>query len=527
MNQALFLKYRPQTFKDIVGQDSVVKTLSNALKANKPVHAYLFAGSRGTGKTSMARLLAKGLNCTDLKNGSPCGECKICKDTADGNLVDVIEIDAASNRGIDEIRDLREKVKFSPNITKRKVYIIDEVHMLTKDASNALLKTLEAPPEHAYFILATTELHKILDTIISRCQTFVFGRFAIEQLVGRLEKICKEEGLSAEKIALELIARKAEGGLRDAISALDQISAESGGKITEQIVRESLGISSSELLENFWKSIEAQDAEKGFEVLKIVAKNGADLRTFGHDFLGFLREKMFQNLKSREILAKLIPTIEEIEKALIRLKTSPITELPLEIAVVKLCSSGPPLLAGEVRGEVFLKKTKISRDSTPKPESIIETVSPETKKAPQQTTEAAGENNFVFDDEDSKTKTEKPSVKQSEIQDPAKLSSEQVCDISAGKIKEQMEEIANKANIPVFVKKSFLTTSPQIQGNVVTFCSASSFHYEQISSEKMRSLLQRSISEIFGKTLTVECSRGPGSSVKKVEVVATSDDLEF
>jgi len=339
MSQALFLKYRPQTFDDIVGQESVVKTLRNSLKANKPVHAYLFAGSRGTGKTSLARLLAKGLNCENLNDGSPCGKCKICTDIADGNLVDVIEIDAASNRGIDDIRDLREKVNFTPTFARRKVYIVDEVHMLTKDASNALLKTLEEPPEHAYFILATTELHKILDTIISRCQTFIFGRFAIEQLVGRLEKICKDEGFTAEKIALELIARKAEGGLRDAISALDQIASESSGKITEAIVRESLGISSSEMLENFWKSIESQDAEQGFEVLRTVSKNGADLRTFGHDFLGFLREKMFQNLKSREILAKLIPTIEEIEKALLRLKTSPITELPLEIAVVKLCSN--------------------------------------------------------------------------------------------------------------------------------------------------------------------------------------------
>ncbi len=585
-NQALFLKYRPQTFDDIVGQESVVRTLRNSLKANKPVHAYLFAGSRGTGKTSLARLLAKGLNCENLQDGSPCGKCKICTDIAEGNLVDVIEIDAASNRGIDDIRELREKVNFTPNFAKRKVYIIDEVHMLTKDASNALLKTLEEPPEHAYFILATTELHKILDTIISRCQTFIFGRFTIEQLVNRLQKICDAENFVAEKTALELIARKAEGGLRDAISALDQIASESGGKITEEIVRESLGISSSEMLENFWQAIAEQDAEKGFEVLRTVSRNGADLRTFGHDFLGFLREKMFQSIQGRisssrpagEILAKLIPTIEEIETALVRLKTSPITELPLEIAVVKLCSPTPltTSLSGGTQKE---HSHKISRDSTstsnPSRPNTSQTMAGSQSQNSAKKQEIANEDDFIFDDEDENpAKNEKQDnfpldkggegdfpkktepkaneddfIFDDEDENPAKNTSKSPLlagegegeveknsttpkiqtsgDLTAQKIREKMTEIAQKSGIPVFVKRSFLTTSPQVQGNVVTFCAHSSFHYEQIANEKIRGILEKAVSEIFGQDLIVKCSRGPASNSQKTDQIATSDDLEF
>jgi DNA polymerase-3 subunit gamma/tau len=418
--------------------------------------------------------------------------------------------------------------------------------MLTKDASNALLKTLEEPPEHAYFILATTELHKILDTIISRCQTFIFGRFTIEQLVERLQKICDAEKFTAEKIALELIARKAEGGLRDAISALDQIASESGGKITEEIVRKSLGISSSEMLENFWQAIADQDAEQGFEVLRTVSKNGADLRTFGHDFLGFLREKMFQNLKSREILATLIPTIEEIEKALLRLKTSPITELPLEIAVVKLCSNlsftpnktKTPSLKNpsNTKSSTETKNTqtdKISRDSASAKTQID---SPSDKKEREEVVSVASTkqettttDDFTFDDE-----TEIPAKKINNIpplaEEAERDSSTKTTltnDLTAQKIKDQMENIAKKSDIPVFVKKSFLTTSPQVKNNTVTFCTSSSFHYDQISSPKIRGILQATLSEIFGQKLIVECSRGPASSVKKEEPIASSDDLDF
>ena len=222
---SLYLKYRPQNFKTIVGQDHIVTTLKNAIKHESLTHAYLFSGSRGTGKTSLARIIAKSLNCTNLEEGvEPCDKCENCEAVLKGRLVDLIEIDAASNRGIDEIRELREKILFAPTQGKAKVYIIDEVHMLTKEAFNALLKTLEEPPAHAYFILATTEAHKIPETIISRCQQFNFRRISAEDIVKRLQEIGEEESVQAEPDALDLIAKISSGSLRDAIGLFEQMN---------------------------------------------------------------------------------------------------------------------------------------------------------------------------------------------------------------------------------------------------------------------------------------------------------------
>ena len=220
---SLYLTYRPDTFEHLVGQDHIVQTLKNALKEKRIAHAYLFCGPRGTGKTSAARLLAKAINCTSPdSNGGPCNTCDICNAMSANRLTDVIEIDAASNRGIDEIRDLKEKIKFTPNVAKFKVYIIDEVHMLSKEAFNALLKTLEEPPPHAYFILATTESYKVPETIISRCQRFDFHRVGIATLTSRLHFIAEKEHIECEEKALECIALRANGGLRDAIGLFEQ-----------------------------------------------------------------------------------------------------------------------------------------------------------------------------------------------------------------------------------------------------------------------------------------------------------------
>ena len=228
---SLYLKYRPQNFSTLVGQEHAKKTIQSALKSQSLSHAYLFCGPRGTGKTSLARILAKGLNCTSpVAEIEPCNQCEICQSINAGKLVDLIEIDAASNRGIDEIRELREKIVFSPSQAKTKVYIIDEVHMLTKEAFNALLKTLEEPPSHAYFVLATTEAHKIPETIVSRCQQFSFSRIDVTDISRRLEEIAQNEGAKFEKNALDLIAKLSSGGLRDAIGLLEQMMT--AGEVT-------------------------------------------------------------------------------------------------------------------------------------------------------------------------------------------------------------------------------------------------------------------------------------------------------
>jgi len=221
---ALYRKYRPQVFEDVIGQEPIVKTLRRAIKSNRVGHAYLFAGPRGVGKTTVARILAKAVNCLG-KGDIPCGKCKNCLDIAQGKFIDLIEIDAASNRGIDEIRELRDKIKFSPSIGRKKVYVIDEVHMLTREAFNALLKTLEEPPEHATFIFATTEVHKVPETVSSRCQRFDFRLGGEKKVAETIEKIAKREKLKLSKEALSLVVRSSGGSYRDAVSALDQLSS--------------------------------------------------------------------------------------------------------------------------------------------------------------------------------------------------------------------------------------------------------------------------------------------------------------
>src|ERR1700730_11583350 len=242
---ALYSIHRPQRFDDLVGQQAAVQTLKNALSADRVAHAYLFSGIRGTGKTSTARILAKAVNCENRVDGEPCNQCPPCLAITDSSATDLIEIDAASNRGIDEIRDLREKAKYLPALLRRKVYIIDEAHQLTPEAFNALLKTLEEPPGHVLFILCTTEAHKLPATIISRCQRFDFRRITAEDIAARLQHIAGREGLTVDHPALELIAAMAQGSMRDAITMLDQMASAGVERIDADSVRRQLGLVSS------------------------------------------------------------------------------------------------------------------------------------------------------------------------------------------------------------------------------------------------------------------------------------------
>ena len=291
MYQALYRKYRSQTFGQLVGQEVIATTLRQAVEQGKISHAYLFSGPRGTGKTSVAKIFAKAMNCPNQKGGEPCNECYICEAITNGSLEDVIEIDAASNNGVDEIRDIRDKSTYAPSLAPHKVYIIDEVHMLSTGAFNALLKTLEEPTENVVFILATTELHKIPATILSRVQRFEFKSIKTPAIQDHLKAVLDKEGIDYEEEAVAIIARRAEGGMRDALSILDQaLSLTAGAQLTTEMAEEITGSISQEALDLYVTALSAQDATAALDQLNLIFDNGKNMARFVTDLLQYLRD---------------------------------------------------------------------------------------------------------------------------------------------------------------------------------------------------------------------------------------------
>lgn len=291
MYQALYRKYRSQTFEEMVGQEVVATTLKQAIQQETISHAYLFSGPRGTGKTSAAKIFAKAMNCPNQVDGEPCNTCYSCQSITEGSLEDVIEIDAASNNGVDEIRDIRDKSTYAPSLAPYKVYIIDEVHMLSTGAFNALLKTLEEPPAHVVFILATTELHKIPATILSRVQRFEFRSIKTRDIANHLEKILGREGLAFDPAALSLIARRAEGGMRDALSILDQaLSLSSKGEVTLAVAEEITGSISLQALDAYVAALRQSEVSQALEELGTIFDYGKSMTRFATDLLHYLRD---------------------------------------------------------------------------------------------------------------------------------------------------------------------------------------------------------------------------------------------
>ncbi len=291
-SQSLYRKWRSQTFDDLVGQEPIIRTLKNALKSGNLTHAYLFTGPRGTGKTSTARLLAKTVNCSNPKDGEPCNECLQCREITAGNSFNVIEIDAASNRGIDNIRDLREKVMMPPSTGKYKVYVLDEAHMLTTEACNALLKTLEEPPPYAIFVMATTDVHKMLPTVLSRCQRFDFKRISTRQIVEHLLYVSEQEHIKIERAATELIARTAAGGMRDALSLLDQAIAYAGEEISLAQVQAMLGVADPYAISRLVTSIAELNSSAALHLIHELSEAGADLRQVNSQLVEYWRALM-------------------------------------------------------------------------------------------------------------------------------------------------------------------------------------------------------------------------------------------
>jgi DNA polymerase-3 subunit gamma/tau len=405
-------KYRPQNFEELVGQAHITELLRKSIESGRIAHAFLFCGPRGIGKTSTARILAKSLNCQNGPTLKPCGECSACLEIANGNSFDVIEIDGASNRGIDEIRTLRENVKFAPSYGRYKIYIVDEVHMLTSDAFNALLKTLEEPPEHVKFIFATTEVHKVPATILSRCQRFDFKRIQVEIIMANLKSICVKENLKANEEALFAIAKAAQGSMRDALSVLDQLSALSDKGIDAADVFSMLGMVEIEFLFDLTDALIARSCVKALEIFNQIIERGKDIKQLGKDLTEHFRHLMIvkvggvslnglidypsgvkQRLSAQAekiTIAGILRAIELFIEAQETAKVMETLRMPLEVAFAKLTYGGATgvIAAAPTAGaSTVITKTVTAPVSVASPKPFVRTT-PITKAPVQPVVQA-------------------------------------------------------------------------------------------------------------------------------------------
>ena len=429
MYRALYRKYRPQVFSDVVGQDHITETLKNQLSSGKISHAYLFTGTRGTGKTTCAKILSKAVNCLDLKDGNPCGECAACKAIDNGEVMDINEIDAASNNGVDDIRELRERIAFAPADLKKRVYIIDEVHMLTPQAFNALLKTLEEPPSHVVFILATTEVHKLPATILSRCQRFDFKRINTQSMTSRLKTVCENEGFTATDDALSLICSVADGGMRDALSILDLCSSKDKN-ITEQVVSSVCAMAGKEHLISFSKFIEQNSAKDVLDLVDKLYADSVDMQQLTNDLISHYRNLLIiktvnsndlpivcsaehlqnlKNLASNMELPKIMWALRILCDALTLMKNSN-ARLELEMALVSLCTPQNSSDLGALQTRIAALERKFEKGVTLSAQKTQEPVTQTQEPVIEQEAPVIEERNEPIIENDEPVKKTKPTA---------------------------------------------------------------------------------------------------------------------
>jgi DNA polymerase-3 subunit gamma/tau len=536
VTQALYRRWRSQTFSQIIGQDHVTHTLLNALRAGRIAHAYLFSGPRGTGKTTTARVLAKAVNCLDPQNGEPCNRCVICRSLNEGRSLDLIEIDAASNRGIDEIRDLRDKIAFSPSECRYKVYVVDEVHMLTNEAFNALLKTLEEPPPHAIFVLATTEPHKIPATVLSRCQRFDFRRVSLPNLKKKLELICSQEEIHIEPSALDAIARHAAGSFRDAESLLDQLVSYGLQEIALEDVRRVLGSAPEQIVSGIVQASATGDASTGLSLVTEALDSGVEPRQLTREVLEYLRGLLLvknggaslcsespETLREMAALAQGIPLLHLLRivrlfnEAANNLKTGTHLQLPLELAVVEasLMVNQPSPSGGEPRNG-FQPQPVV--EERPVPSDARKTVaaageSSAVNKASGPGQRAEHPTSELTDDGDS-VEMLAPEVA---VRSSEEISSGQGAEITLTWLQDNWGELLQAIRPHDRMVEALLKSCEpvSIQDGVVMLGFYHSFHRDKVNEDHHRATVEERLRELSGQPLRVRCSLIGGDRAQK------------
>ncbi len=498
MSQAFYRKWRPQTFDQVVGQEHVTQTLRNALASERVRHAYLFAGLRGTGKTTMARLVAKAVNClAEDPAARPCNECVICQAINEGRFLDLIEIDAASHTSVDDVRELRDKVGFRPNEGRYKVYIIDEVHRFSGSAFDALLKTLEEPPEHAIFILATTEIHKVPATILSRCQRFDFRRIPVRQIIQRLQSLAEAEGINAEPEALALIARAATGSLRDAESLLDQLAAANAEGIMLEQVQATLGTIDAALVMNLVDSLVSRDVAMGLALIDQALDQGADLRQFARQIVQHLRGMLLIQLDGAELLDVSSESRKRMALQAERIST------PALVQAIKRFSQAEGDLMGGWQPQLPLELALVEVNTEPAGESAEpSSVAPQ----PLSVRDTRGRYRVNPEPVSVHAESESQSSVQEESESLAQDQGNASAELTLGVVQRCWPKVLEDARARDRSVQALLnSTEPgDVQNRVVTLHVAHEFARSKLSQGRTKRLVEELLSQALGQSCRVE-----------------------